>query len=102
MSDLLTMYKSDMAKRRMVIDFFQLLHKFKCTSLIIAEQETDPSKHISSILEYQVDGVILLYNERIGDIRQRSLEIFKMRGTRHAGRIFPMKISKDGINILTD
>jgi circadian clock protein KaiC len=102
MSDLLTMYKSDMAKRRMVIDFFQLLHKFKCTSLIIAEQETDPSKHISSILEYQVDGVILLYNERIGDIRQRSLEIFKMRGTKHAGRIFPMKINDAGISILTD
>jgi circadian clock protein KaiC len=102
MSDLLTMYKNDLSKRGLIIDFFQLLHKFKCTSLIIAEQETDPSKHISSILEYQVDGVVLLYNERIGDIRQRSMEIFKMRGTRHAGRIFPMKISDKGIDILTD
>ncbi|MFT4326849.1 MAG: RAD55 family ATPase, partial [Candidatus Woesearchaeota archaeon] len=98
-SDFLLLYKTDLDKRTAVTDLFNLLAKMKVTSLIISEQETDPLKHVTSIIEYQVDGVILLYNERIGHVRQRALEIFKMRGTKHAGRILPMVISNNGVSI---
>lgn len=100
-SDFLMLHKTELTQRKFLIDLFALLIKFKCTSIIISEQETDPLKHVSSVVEYQVDGVILIYNERIGDIRQRAIEIFKMRGTKHAGRILPMRIVKSGIVILS-
>ena len=99
MSDFIMMYQGDLAKRSAVVKLFDMFNKMHVTTVICSEQETDPLKHISSILEYQVDGVVLLYNERIGHIRQRALEIFKMRGTKHAGRIFPMSITSDGIRI---
>jgi circadian clock protein KaiC len=99
MTDFLMLYKADIDKRSASTDLFTLLDKLDITTLAISEQEVDPLKHVSSVLEYQVDGVIILYNERIGHIRQRGLEIFKMRGTKHAGRIFPMVISSNGIMI---
>ena len=98
-SDLLMLYNGDMAKRRACVDLFDMFVKLKTTTLVVAEQEVNPLKHVSNVLEYQVDGVILLYNERAGDVRQRALEIFKMRGTKHAGRIFPMRITDTGIII---
>lgn len=101
-SDLLMLYQSEFSRRKFLIELFELMAKLKCTTLVIAEQEVDPLKHTSQVTEYQVDGVILLYNERVGDIRQRGLEIFKMRGTKHAGRIFPMKMSDEGIFIITN
>jgi circadian clock protein KaiC len=102
LSDLMMLYKSETAKREACIDIFDMFRKLKCTTVAISEQEVNPLKHISSVLEYQVDGVILLYNERIGDIRQRAIEIFKMRGTKHAGRIFPIRITDSGVIILSD
>ncbi|MGM5483682.1 MAG: RAD55 family ATPase [Nanobdellota archaeon] len=101
-SDFLMLYKNETEKRKACISLFELFRKFNCTSIFISEQEVDPLKHKSTVLEHQADGVILLYNERVGDIRQRAIEIFKMRGTKHAGRIFPMKITDVGIVILSN
>ena len=62
----------------------------------------DLEKHHSTVVEFEVDGVVLLYNIRKGDIRERSLEVFKMRGTQHSAKIYPMKINEDGIMVFPD
>lgn len=101
-TDLMMLCKTEIDKREMCVELFDLFKKLNCTTLITSEQEVNPLKHISNIMEYLVDGVILLYNERVGDIRQRAMEIFKMRGTKHAGRIFPMKINEAGLFVISN
>ena len=93
---------TEIDKRKSVLKLFQEARKWGVTSLMTSEQEPDPDKHISNVIEFQTDGVILLYNTRKGDVRQRSLEIFKMRATQHAVKIFPMKIEEKGIVIYPD
>ena len=93
------LYEKDLEKRRALLQLFEAINKWGITALLVSEQEEDPDKHLTSTIEFEVDGVILLYNARKGDIRERSLEIFKMRATQHAGRIFPMKIDNTGITI---
>ncbi len=93
------LYEKDLEKRKALLQLFETINKWGITALLISEQEEDPDKHQSSSLEFEVDGVVLLYNIRKGDIRERSLEVFKMRATQHAGRIFPMKIDNNGITI---
>jgi KaiC/GvpD/RAD55 family RecA-like ATPase len=100
-SEFLMLFRTEMAQRKAYRDLFTMLAKLKSTSVVVVEQETDPQKHNASILEYRADAVVLLYNERLGDIRQRGLEVFKMRGTKHAGRVFPMKIVDSGVVILS-
>ena len=96
------LHKDELARRKAVLQLFEMLNNWKCTVLVTSEQEPDPEKHESTILEFEVDGVILLYNIRKGDIRERSLEIFKMRATRHAAKIFPMTIDDNGMTIFPE
>ena len=93
------LFETEFKKRKAVLALFDAIQKWGCTALMTSEQEPDPDKHKSTIMEFETDGVILLYNIRKGDIRERSLEIFKMRATKHAQKIFPMKISNKGIVI---
>ena len=94
--------KSEYEKRREVLKLIEAMQKWKVTSLLTSEQEPDPEEHHSTLMEFEVDGVILLYNIRKGDIRERSIEIFKMRGTSHSARIFPMKVSPEGVTVFPE
>jgi KaiC/GvpD/RAD55 family RecA-like ATPase len=96
------LFQDDLEKRKGVLNLFETLHKWNITALVTSEAEPDPNKHESTIMEFEVDGVILLYNLRKGNIRERSLEIFKMRGTDHSAKIFPMIINLQGVKIYPD
>jgi|GEM_PF-227567 len=93
------LFKDELATRKAVLNLFESMSKWNVTTLLTSEQEPDPDKHQSTLMEFEVDGVILLYNVRKGDIRERSLEVFKMRATQHSAKIFPMKIDDTGIII---
>ena len=96
------LHDNELAKRKAVLKLFDAVHNWGVTALLTSEQEPDPEKHVSMIMEFETDGVILLYNVRKGDIRERSLEVFKMRGVHHAAKIFPMKIDDNGITIFPE
>jgi circadian clock protein KaiC len=96
------LHDSQLLQRKAVISLFEAIKKWNCTALLLAEQEATPETHQSSVEEFEVDGVILLYNIRRGNIRERALEVFKMRATKHSAKIFPMTISDNGIKIYPD
>ena len=92
------LYKDELAIREALLALFNLVSGWECTTILTAEQESDPDKHRPSVIEFEVDGVILLYNFRTNqNTRQRVAEVLKMRGTKFAQRIFPMKIEDTGI-----
>lgn len=96
------LHKDDYTKRKAVLKLFEMINKWGSTVLVTSEQESDIEHHNSAALEFEVDGVVLLYNIRKGDVRERCLEIFKMRGTHHAAKIFPMKITDNGVVIFPE
>ncbi len=96
-TEYLMLFSSEMAQRREITDFYKLISRWNCTGVFVGEEDSNAVTKKASVLDYESDAVILLYNERKGDIRQRALEIFKMRGTKHAGRIFPIKMTDSGI-----
>lgn len=98
----LLLYKGELERKKACLTLFKMLQKWGCTSLLIAEHEPDPEKHVSSLLEFETDSVILLYNVKKGDFREREMEILKMRGTHHSSSIFPMKITNKGISIFPE
>jgi KaiC/GvpD/RAD55 family RecA-like ATPase len=54
-------------------------------------------KHKATVEEYQSEAVIMMYHDKKGEQRERSIEIFKMRGTNHSKKIYPLKITSQGI-----
>jgi len=93
------LHKDALEKIEASLALFNMVSEWGCTALLTAESEPDPSQHKAMIMEFEVDGVILLYNVRKEDTRERSLEILKLRGIHHASKIFPMKVTDQGIEI---
>ena len=96
------LYKSDLDKRRAILALFEAIKRWGCTSLLISEREQEPTKHESDFMEFEVDGVIFLYYIKKGHSRERSIEVIKMRSTRHAAKQFPLRISDTGITVYPD
>lgn len=93
------LFPTELEKTKGILKLFDSIHEWGVTSMMTSEQEPDSMHHKSTVIEFQVDGVVLLYNIRKGDIRERSLEIFKMRATKHSAKIFPMQITDFGVTI---
>jgi KaiC/GvpD/RAD55 family RecA-like ATPase len=67
------------------------------TSVLTCEIVDD--SHISrfGVENFVTDGTILLYFKRSENVRVRSLEIYKMRGTNHSTKLHPFDITPTGI-----
>jgi KaiC/GvpD/RAD55 family RecA-like ATPase len=96
-TEYLSLFTTEISSRKACSDIFRLCVRWGVTLIAVGEDTTVNGTHQFTVLDYEADGIILLYNERRGDVRLRFLEILKMRDTRHAGRVFPMKLTKNGI-----
>ena len=97
------LHQDSLAQRKAASKLFEAIRTWGVTALATAEQEPDPIVHVSNVMEFNVDSVTLFYNLRKGDIRQRSLEVFKARSTNHSARIMPFKIRPpEGISVSRD
>ena len=99
--------KSEGEIREIILKLGYMLSKSELTTILISEIPEQSlgggpmnfSKY--GIEEYVADAVILLHYLGIGTESNRTLYIRKMRGTKHAEDIIPMKITEKGI-ILTN
>lgn len=94
------MIQDEFERRKHILSLIGWLRNHKCTTLMIAEAEQNInaySRH--GVIEFIVDGVIVLYNLRRESARHRAIEILKMRGTNHVTKIVPFMISQ-GIELL--
>jgi circadian clock protein KaiC len=93
------LFDTDLEKRGAALGLFDVIRKWGCTTLLIVQH--DPLKEEKadiSLLEYEVDGIILLYFKKGEGKRERSIEVVKMRGTYHSTKIHIFEI-KNGIQI---
>lgn len=85
-------------------EFFKLaaaITRTGCTLLITSEiPEQDQGLGVFDIEAFLASGVIVLYNDKISDTsRSRSIEVLKLRGSKHSSRIHSMRITDEGIRV---
>ena len=79
---------------------FDLLHKWKCTSLLSAEGLSFPKSGGLSGMEYLADGVLLLHHPRYQSSRYRAIEVLKMRGRKHSEKMCPFEFADgEGVKV---
>jgi len=77
------------------------LNKHESVNFLLSEIEQEPDIYSKTgIEEFLVDGVLVLYNLRKGQVRRRALEILKLRCSDHVKEIVPYMIGDDGIVIM--
>ena len=87
--------ESEYEKRHSILRLINWLRGHGVTSLLTAEAEQDPTAYSRyGIMEFIVDGVVVLYNIRRGRSRVRALEVLKMRGTKNNTNLVPYVIDK--------
>jgi KaiC/GvpD/RAD55 family RecA-like ATPase len=101
-TSLFDLYIKDPYKAR--IKLFDILLKLKergITTVVTAEIPED-SKSLSrlGIVEFQVDGVIILQFVPFAARYKRSLVVRKMRRTKHSIKIHPLEITPDGLAVV--
>ncbi len=95
------LYATELAKKEAALTLFNVINSWDCTALLTAQDEggRDRKEIVSTALDFEVDGILLLYHMRKGNQRKRGLEILKMRGTKTPNKIFNMIIDKKGVSV---
>ena len=97
LSAFVLLFDDELEKRKAASSFFEAIRRWDCTALVTVESDPETEGASGLPLEFEADAIIILYNQRRETVRERSLEILKMRGTNHTNRILPLKISSEGI-----
>jgi circadian clock protein KaiC len=90
------LYESEAHQRTAVQRLFEKLRIWNLTTLIVAEDSQD---YRSFGLPYLVDGVLKLSYKKTGRDRTRTVEVLKMRGTKHRSSETVYRIEDAGITL---
>jgi len=100
LSALSSAFGSKSEKYRIYIEqLFELFERLGATTFLITETEEEAYGRYSraGVEEFLADGVFIMHNIKLKDLRLRGIEVLKMRGEQHESRIVPLKITSNGI-----
>ncbi len=91
-------YLQDPAKIRVeLLKLSTTLEILGLTSMMTSEVVDDDHPSRFGVENFVTEGTIALYYKRMENVRVRSLEIFKMRGSDHSKKIHPYEITTTGV-----
>jgi len=98
------LYKDEYKRREKILEFYSLLRRWGVTSIVISEDRPRDVEEEEGGIGFISDAVVSLYYEHDQEkgIRIHSLEVLKMRGTKHTNKICAMNFEKEGITIYPD
>lgn len=85
-------------------EFFKLTANITKNGVTLLLTSEIPEHHLGlgvfDVEAFLASGVLVLYNEKISDtLRSRSIEVLKLRGSKHSSRIHPMRITEVGVRV---
>ena len=98
-SSFILLYTEELSKKQAALQLFELISKWGLTALITSQDEVPHEGTIIAALEFEVDGIILVYHVKKKAARIRAIEILKMRGTRHSEATIQCEITSEGIRV---
>ena len=93
------LYEDELTKKEAALALFELMGKWDLTAMFTSQEAALNGGTISAALEFEVDGIIILYHVKSKGIRTRALEVLKMRGTKIPEKTVELTIGKNGISI---
>ncbi|MBI2598275.1 MAG: hypothetical protein HYW50_03705 [Candidatus Diapherotrites archaeon] len=92
--------ENEQGYRQYLRHLFETLESYNSINIVLGETEQDPGVYSrSGIEEFLADGVIVFYNIKIHNLRQRAMEILKLRSSKHVRKLTPYNIGQHGIEI---
>ena len=98
------LFQDEYQRRQSILDFFDLLRKWGCTVVIISELPPHIAEVKEGSIGFLTDAIVALYYQKREDkdVRVHSLEVLKMRGTKHTNKVCALTFESNGIVIYPD
>ena len=93
------LFQDQLSQKESALALFDLINNWGCTALLTSQAIQISPDDLTSQLEFEVDSIILLYHFKKQGIRQRALEILKMRGTKIAEKTVKLAIDDKGLRV---
>lgn len=93
---------SDVSYRMYIEQLIRYFQKIGSTNFFITETSLNNALSNHGAEEFLADGVIVFYNIKRGNIRERAIEVLKMRGIKHSMKMVAFTISENGLIIYPD
>ena len=95
----LLLYQDELARKEAGLALFELMNKLGCTTILTSQAAYKDGELQGISLEFEADNIVLLYHNKKQGIRERAIEILKMRGTNHANKTMRLNFSSKGMVI---
>lgn len=93
------LFKDDYLKRESIVEFFTLFRAWGVTSLVISEASPKSFEQQEGSIGFFADAILHFYyrfsNRSQG--RVHCMEVYKMRATHHANKMFELTFEKNGV-----
>lgn len=93
------LFQDQLSQKESALALFEMINNWGCTALLTSQAIQISPDDLTSQLEFEVDSIILLYHFKKQGVRQRALEILKMRGTKIAEKTVKLMIDEHGVKI---
>ncbi len=93
------LFQDQLSQKESSLALFELINKWGCTAVLTSQATQISPDDLTSQLQFEVDSIILLYHFKKQGVRQRALEILKMRGTKIAEKTVKLIMDDHGIRI---
>jgi len=94
------LYEDTLTKKEACISLFDLICNWDCTAVLVSQGTyTHEDSILSAALEFEVDGILLVYHVKIQGKRIRAFEVLKMRGTEIPEHTMSFKVTETGVSI---
>jgi len=98
------LFRDEYKRREKVLEFFNLLRKWGVTSLVVCEDSPKDVEEQEGSIGFISDAIVSLYYDQDSEkgIRVHSLEVLKMRGTKHTNKVCAVNFEEEGITVYPD
>ncbi len=97
------LYEKEDEKRKALFSLSRSIKDSGATAVFTAEVDPkNPNVSRDALVEYVVDGVILLSFREVNNRLMLTLKILKMRRTKHSRDVKPYNITENGIEVLSE
>ena len=95
------LFRNELMQKESSLALFELINRWGCTAVLTSQAiEVAQGQDITAKLQFEVDSIILLYHFKRKGLRNRAIEILKMRGTKTSEKTVSLDItSKKGVGV---
>ncbi len=90
------LFQDELTQKESSLALFELINRWGCTAVLTSEA-SQSADELSATLQFEVDSIILLYHFKKEGVRNRAIEVLKMRGTKTPEKVLKLTIEKDGL-----